>query len=50
MSNPLQPHDHIADHKAFSALLSRLRADHAANGRAWENGTLGAFLKALEVT
>lgn len=43
MSNPPQPHDHIADHEAFSAFLSRLRADHAdhaGNGRAWENGNI----------
>jgi hypothetical protein len=48
MTGPLLPDDRITDRDAFVAFLSRLRADHAANGRQWENPTLDRFLEALE--
>ncbi|MFD7779775.1 hypothetical protein [Streptomyces sp. NPDC059753] len=48
MTSPLMPDDLIGDREAFSAFLACLRADHAANGRHWENATLERFLEALE--
>lgn len=48
MTRPLTAADHLGDREAFSAFLARLRADHAENGAEWENGTLDAFLEALE--
>ncbi|MFF5442625.1 hypothetical protein [Streptomyces achromogenes] len=48
MTSPLAPDEHIDDREAFGAFLARLRADHAANGRQWENATLDDFLEALE--
>ncbi|MET7511536.1 hypothetical protein [Streptomyces albidoflavus] len=48
MTVPLTPDEQIADRAAFSAFLTRLRADHAAHGGQWENATLEEFLAALE--
>ncbi|MEU1408119.1 hypothetical protein ABZ471_38370 [Streptomyces sp. NPDC005728] len=47
MTNPLTPQDRIADREALCAFLARLRADYES-GADWENGTLDAFLEALE--
>ncbi|MFG2448311.1 hypothetical protein ACGFSG_02945 [Streptomyces sp. NPDC048512] len=48
MTSPLAATDHLGDREAFSAFLTRLRTDRTENGAAWENGTLDAFLGALE--
>ncbi|GAA2334569.1 hypothetical protein OKJ48_38785 [Streptomyces kunmingensis] len=48
MTTPLTPDDALHDRDALVAFLQSLRADHAANGTAWENPTLESFLAALE--
>ncbi|MGK5500993.1 DUF7660 family protein [Streptomyces sp. URMC 125] len=48
MSAVLRPEDHIVDREALIAFLTRLRKDHEENGAEWGNGTLAAFLEALE--